>query len=103
MTGRKQFLATEHDSPLGVAVQLGEHRVVAVLEHQVELPFAAEHLDQVDQVAVFELLREREREGKNRREAVLSRDSDPSASPAARHSLLLIKQMVIKRLFSLTT
>lgn len=47
------------NSPLGVAVQLGEHRVVAVLKHQVELPFAAEHLDQVHQVAVFELLQRR--------------------------------------------
>lgn len=39
-----------------MAVQLVEDRVVAVLEHQVELPFAAEHLDQVHQVGVFELL-----------------------------------------------
>lgn len=47
-----------------MAVQLGEHRVVAVLKHQVELPFAAEHLDQVDQVGVFELL-QKNREGEN--------------------------------------
>lgn len=39
-----------------MAVQLVKDRVVAVLEHQVELPFAPEHLDQVHQVGVFELL-----------------------------------------------
>lgn len=39
-----------------MAVQLVEDRVVAVLEDQVELPFAPEHLDQVHQVGVFELL-----------------------------------------------
>lgn len=43
-----------------MAVQLVEDRVVAVLEHQVELPFAAEHLDQIHQVGVFQLLQPRE-------------------------------------------
>lgn len=44
-------------SPFGMPVQLVEHRVVAVLEHQVELPFAPEHLDQVHQIGVFQLLK----------------------------------------------
>lgn len=39
-----------------MAVQLVEHRVVAVLKHEVELPFASEHLDQVHQVGMFQLL-----------------------------------------------
>lgn len=39
-----------------MAVQLVEHRVVTVLKHEVELPFAPEHLDQVHQVGVFQLL-----------------------------------------------
>lgn len=65
-TGLQVFpRSSQHNSPLWVAVQLGQHRVVAVLKHQVELPFAAEHLDQVNQVAVFELLgKQRERERK---------------------------------------
>lgn len=50
----------EPHSPPGMAVQLVEDRVVAVLEHQVELPFAAEHLDQIHQVGVFQLLQPRE-------------------------------------------
>ena len=43
-------------TPSGMAVQLAEHRVVAVLEDQVQLPFAPEHLDQIHQVGVFQLL-----------------------------------------------
>lgn len=49
--------------PSGMAVQLVEDRVVAVLEHEVELPFAPEHLDQIHQVGVFQLLqRNKEKE-----------------------------------------
>lgn len=39
-----------------MTVQLVEDRVVAVLKDEVKLPFAPEHLDQVHQVGVFELL-----------------------------------------------
>lgn len=49
-------------SPSGMAVQLVEHRVVAVLEHEVKLPLAAEHLDQIHQVGVFELLQRQKKE-----------------------------------------
>lgn len=45
-----------------MAVQLVEHRVVAVLEHEVKLPLAAEHLDQIHQVGVFELLQRQKKE-----------------------------------------
>lgn len=46
----------EADPPSGMAVQLVEDGVVAVLEHQVELALAPEHLHQVDQVGVLQLL-----------------------------------------------
>lgn len=42
--------------PSGVTVQFVEDCVVAVLEHEVQLPFTAKHLDQIDQVGVFQLL-----------------------------------------------
>lgn len=43
-------------SPLGVLVQLVENGVVAVLKDQVQLPLPPEHLQQVHQVGVFQLL-----------------------------------------------
>lgn len=48
-----------------MAVQLVEDRVVAVLEHEVELPLAPEHLDQIHQVGVFQLLQRNKTKQKN--------------------------------------
>lgn len=39
-----------------MAVQFIEDRVVAVLKHEMKLPFAPEHLDQIHQVGMFQLL-----------------------------------------------
>lgn len=43
-------------SPLGVLLQVVQHGPLAVLEDQVQLAVPLEHLDQVDQVGMFELL-----------------------------------------------
>lgn len=45
-----------HSPPL-VSIQLVKHRVVAVLEHQVEPPLPPEDFQEVDKVGVFELLK----------------------------------------------
>jgi len=47
---------TERHTPSGMAVQLVEDGVIAVLEHQVKLPFASKHFHQIHQIGVFQLL-----------------------------------------------
>lgn len=59
-----------------MAVQLVEDRVVAVLEHEVELPLAPEHLDQIHQVGVFQLLQR----NKEKEKYSLTKTSSPAQS-----------------------
>lgn len=40
----------------GILVQLVEHGVVAILEHEVQLALAPEHLQQVHQVRMLQVL-----------------------------------------------
>lgn len=45
-----------------MAVEFIEDRVVAVLKHEMKLPFAPEHLDQIHQVGMFQLLQRSRKE-----------------------------------------
>ena len=49
------------DLPSGVFVQLVENRLLTELKHQVEPSLPPEHLQQVDQVHVFQLLWDQQR------------------------------------------
>ena len=52
---RSSKICNSH-SPSGIFFELVEHRPLAELEYEMELLFPPEHLDQVDQVGVLQVL-----------------------------------------------
>lgn len=53
------LVRTGHSPPL-ISIQFMEHRVVAILEHQVKPPFPPEDFQEVDKVGMLELLKAKE-------------------------------------------
>lgn len=69
-----------------MAVQLVEDCVVAVLEHEVKLPFAPKHLDQIHQVGVFQLLQRHKNTEKERKRRLREIQQHPHKHSAAKTS-----------------
>lgn len=51
------LLGEHFGTAIRVPFQFVEYRVLAVLEHQMEFPFASEHLQQIHQIRMFQRLK----------------------------------------------